>query len=32
MVLLRRGVYFGAEQPVVLTAPGRNSGKRALPS
>ena len=27
MVLLRRGVYFSAEQPVVLTTPGRKSGK-----
>jgi deazaflavin-dependent oxidoreductase (nitroreductase family) len=27
MLLLRRGVHFGAEQPVVLTAPGRRSGK-----
>ena len=27
MALMRRGVYFGAEQPVVLTAPGRKTGK-----
>ena len=27
MVLIRRGVYFGAEQPLVLTAPGRKTGK-----
>jgi len=27
MVLMRRGVYFGAEQPLVLTAPGRKTGK-----
>ena len=27
MVLLRRGVTFGAEQPLVLTAQGRRSGK-----
>ena len=26
-VLLRRGVSFGRERPVVLTAPGRKSGK-----
>ena len=26
-VLLRRGVSFGSEHPVVLTAPGRKSGK-----
>jgi deazaflavin-dependent oxidoreductase (nitroreductase family) len=26
MVLMRRGVYFGAEQPLVLTVPGRRSG------
>jgi deazaflavin-dependent oxidoreductase (nitroreductase family) len=27
MALLRRGVSFGAEQPLVLTVPGRRSGK-----
>jgi deazaflavin-dependent oxidoreductase (nitroreductase family) len=27
MVLLRRGVSFGAEQPVVLTVQGRRSGR-----
>ena len=27
MVLLRRGVTFGAEHPVVLTVAGRRSGK-----
>ena len=27
MVLMRRGVYFGAEQPLILTAPGRKTGK-----
>jgi deazaflavin-dependent oxidoreductase (nitroreductase family) len=27
MVLMRRGVHFGAEHPLVLTAPGRKTGK-----
>jgi deazaflavin-dependent oxidoreductase (nitroreductase family) len=27
MLLLRRGVHFGAEQPVILTVRGRRSGK-----
>ena len=27
MVLMRRGVYFGAEQPLILSAPGRKTGK-----
>ena len=27
MLLLRRGVSFGAEQPLVLTVRGRRSGK-----
>ena len=27
MVLMRRGVYFGSEQPLILTAPGRKTGK-----
>jgi deazaflavin-dependent oxidoreductase (nitroreductase family) len=27
MVLMRRGVYFGAEHPLVLTVPGRKTGK-----
>lgn len=27
MLLMRRGVYFGSEQPLVLTAPGRKTGK-----
>jgi deazaflavin-dependent oxidoreductase (nitroreductase family) len=27
MLLLRRGVHFGAEQPVILTVRGRMSGK-----
>jgi deazaflavin-dependent oxidoreductase (nitroreductase family) len=27
MVLLRRGMHFGPEQPLVLTVPGRRTGK-----